>query len=291
MVACGGSAPEPEIASSAGEAGYAANYAADLEGVASRFGKGEVAAKEAHGEFRGYPDQLKTGDHARAKEIVARADAAGRSHSYVDGVREVAAAESFFEREGEEITKKVAGASQYVAKQKGCDVDVSGAASNALKESIAKQAEKRLRERNEGHLLLERYRGSLSKEGAAALEKQADQIAHTSYLVHVALVEEKIRLGRMIEEGEQIKKTADEYVRMEREWQGDPKRKEAEKKESEARIQAMQEGKARVDSALTQARSLHEKLEPRLEELKKSHADAIRALLDALETEAKKSSG
>ena len=288
---CGGTKPEPEIASSAPEGGYAASYPAELQASSTRFGAGENEAREALGTYRAFPNELKPGEHEPALDVLRRADRAGRAHHYVDRLREVEGARAFFEAEEDAIAKKVAGSVQYAVKQKGCDVDVAGTASAALRDSVDKQLDKRRRERSEAHLALARYRDSLDKDTYEKLEKKADLVARASYLVHVELVEEKVRLRRLLEEAEEVKKTADAFIQEERAFQKEPKRTDEEKEASEQRIELMKQSKAQVDSALTVGKELEGKIEERLEKLKKDYAEATKALFDDLEAEAKKSRG
>ncbi|MCC6557514.1 MAG: hypothetical protein IT372_31570 [Polyangiaceae bacterium] len=279
---CSTPKPEPEIASSAPQSGYAERYPADLQAAAADFGEREGAAKQIDGELAGYPGQLKDPKWAHVLEIVEQADAAGRSYDYVERVREVHGASGFFSEGKDEITKKVAGAAQYAARQKGCDVDVSGAAAHALKESVERELERYLRERNEAHRSIERYRASLGKENAAALEKQADSISLASYLVHIDLVERKVRMRRVIEELDAVKKSTDDAIAAERAFQGEAGRTEDEKKASEARIEALNKSKAQLDSAAEQAKGAAERLEERVAEAQKHHADAMQKLVAAI---------
>ncbi len=106
-------------------------------------------------------------------------------------VRAVDGAVAFFNDNKEDLTRKVSGAAQYVVKQKGCDVDVTGATAHALEEGVERQLEKYVRERSEAHRRIERYRASLGKENAATLEKQADAVSFVSYVVHIDMVEHK----------------------------------------------------------------------------------------------------
>jgi hypothetical protein len=278
LAACSAPKPEPEIASSAPQARYAERYPAELQALSSAFGEGQVTSKKTIDSMSGYPDELKKVKPEQALAIVERADEAGRSYAYVERVREVDGAYRFFTEEKDEITKKVAGAAQFVAKQKGCEVDVSGPAAHALKESVDKQLEKRLRERNEAHLLIERYRESLGKDNAAALEKQADAISYASYVVHIELVEQKVRINRLLAEIETVKKTTDDAIAAERAFQGEASRTPAEKKAAEERIEALNKSKALLDAAVTQAQNTAESMQERITELQKQYADGFAAL-------------
>jgi hypothetical protein len=272
---CSTPKPEPEIASSAAQSGYAQRYPEELQSTATSFGEREELAKRAISQFPDYPDQLKKPAWSEVLEVVEQADAAGRGYDYVERVRSVDGAVAFFTDNKGEITKKVSGAAQYVARQKGHDLDVSGTVAHALDESVARQLEKYVRERNEAHRRIDRYRGSLGKENAEALEKQADKISFASYVVHVELVESKLRLSRMLEEIESVKRSIDDSIAAERKLQAAPGRTDEDKKASTARIEKLDLSKAQLDAASKQASQLKERIEERLTAVRKLYQEAF----------------
>ncbi|XYH92835.1 hypothetical protein ACMHYB_33830 [Sorangium sp. So ce1128] len=276
---CSAPKPEPEIASSAPQSGYAERYPADLQATATSFSEREDVAKRVTGQFQGYPDQLKEPDWKVVLDVTEQADAAGRSYDYVERVRAVDGAVAFFNDNKEDLTRKVSGAAQYVAKQKGCDVDVTGATSHALEEGVERQLEKYVRDRNEAHRRIDRYRASLGKENAAALEKQADAVSFASYVVHIDMVEHKLRLRRMLEEIEAVKASIDESVEAERAFQSSGKRTDEERKASEARIEELGRSKAMLDSSATQAKQIDETMDERIAAAQKSYREAMDRLL------------
>ncbi|WP_437790367.1 hypothetical protein [Sorangium sp. So ce693] len=279
---CSAPKPEPEIASSASQSGYAGRYPAELQATATSFGEREDLSKRATEQFASYPDQLKKPDWKQVLDVIEQADAAGRSYDYVERVRAVDGAVAFFNDNKEDLTRKVSGAAQYVVKQKGCDVDVTGATAHALEEGVERQLEKYVRERSEAHRRIERYRASLGKENAATLEKQADAVSFVSYVVHIDMVEHKLRLRRMLEEIETIKKSIDEAVEAERAFQSSGKRTDEEKKTSEARIEELGRSKAMLDSAATQAKQIDETMEERIAAAQKTYREAMDRLIATL---------
>jgi post-segregation antitoxin (ccd killing protein) len=274
--------PEPEIASSATQPGYAESYPAAMQSVMEDINADDEAARTIDIAIPRYPDGLKSPNWKQVRSIHESADAAGRSQAYVERSRETEGARAFFKEKKEAIGKKVAGTAQYVAKQKGCDVDVSGAVMKALEDAVEKETEERMREKNEAHRLIERYRTALGKENAAALEKQADDISRASYIVNVELVEAKIRLRAMIAEAEQVKKTLDEGIAAERAFQGESGRSDAEKKAAGERIASMDKSRGMIDAAITQGKDLESRVETRIEAAQKRHTDAMTALKDAI---------
>jgi hypothetical protein len=275
---CSAPKPEPEVASSATQPGYAQEYPPTVEQISKDFGRDDDDARTLSAGFSGYAKDLKAPDWKLAADVHRSANDAGRSRAYVDRNEEAEGARAFFAAEQDEIVKKVGGSATYACKQKGADTDLSGTVSHSLSEVVTKQLEKRLRERNAAHGMIDRHRHELSKEDAAALEVQADQISRASYLVHIAMVEEKVRLRALLEEAEQVKKTLDGYIAEERAI-GSKASKEADKKESEARIERATQAKSQVDGALSQGREMEKKMEERITAAQKRHKDALDALL------------
>lgn len=286
LPACGAPKPEPEIASSAGQAGYAEGYPEALQAIMKDFGAQDDEAKTIDGELRGYPDELKNPNWGVVKSIVENADDAGRSRAYVERTRETDGAKAFFEAKKEEIGKKVAGSAQYVAKQKGCDVDVGGTVLKALEDAVEKQLEERMREKNEAHRIIERNRVALAKE-APVLEKQADKITRASYLVHIEMVEAKVRLNALLAEGEQVQKTLDDAIAAERAFQGEAGRTEPEKKASAERIAAMEKSRGLLSSSVQSGKDLAPTMDERIQAAQKRHADAMTELKQKIEQRGK----
>ncbi|WP_394846038.1 hypothetical protein LZC95_01070 [Pendulispora brunnea] len=284
MIACA-SKPGPEIASSATQATYAEVYPGELQAIGSGFSQSEGEIQRIAGEMPRYPDDFKKApDWNVVQSIYERADEAGKSYAYAERHREVEGARTFFEAEQSDIAKKVSWSCQYAAKQKNCDVELGGVAAHALKEGVDTQLEKRLRSANEAHLIIERYREALGKDNVSTLEKQADDISYASYLVHIELVERKLRLDRMIEDAAQVQSTADAFIESERNFQKEPGRTDAEKKASEARVADMVRSKTSLESSKKQASDLQKRTEDRIKAAKKTYADAVTALKEKVRT-------
>jgi hypothetical protein len=143
------------VESAASEAGYASRYPDELAKTRNDFLLRESGARTLMQNMAKYPDELDKPDYTRVKEVYVAADAAGRGGSYVAQARENRHVERFFEEEKGEISKKVAGAANYAASQKGCKAEVYGPASHALDKSVEKQLEDRLRAHNEAHAVIE----------------------------------------------------------------------------------------------------------------------------------------
>ncbi|MEZ4300367.1 MAG: hypothetical protein R3B70_35810 [Polyangiaceae bacterium] len=273
---------EPAIASSAPEAMYAAQYPDELTRTMEAITAAEDKTKEAAGKLGGYPDELKNPPWPKVLEVVNLADSSGRAYAYVEARRANDGAKAFYEAEKDELVRRVAGACGFTAKQKGCDVDVSGAAAHALKETFEKRLEKRLREASEANVYIDRNQTALGKDNVDKLHAQADNIAGAAYLAHVVVVEEKVRLRRMLEEAESVKQALDAGVRAEQAYQAESDRTPAEKKASEERAEKMRTAAAKVDSAVQQARSVSERADERVAAVQKAYDDAILKLREDL---------
>lgn len=287
--ACGETKPEPEIASSAPLASYAQSYPEEVEGAVSAFGEAEVTAKELDGKLGAFADEYKDEvDHGLVADALERADQVGRSHAYRDQLVEVEATRTFYEQEKDVIRRKVAGAAQHTAQQAGCDAEVGGAAAAGLDRSMKEQLAKRLREGNDAHRIVERHREALGKPNAAVLEDQIDQVALASYLVHIQMVEQKVRLVRLIEEADQVEQTADELIAEEQAYQNESGRSDAEIKAATERIEAMKQAKSRLGTVVRHAKKTSEKQPDRVARSQKAHQDALAKLLDNLRKRAPK---
>jgi hypothetical protein len=282
LAACASAPPPgPEIGSSAGEGRYATDYSKSLEGEVNGFGENESELTQTEAKFAEYPAELKDAPWGKVADIIERAAEAGRSEHYVEGTREVEGAKQFFEAEGDEIAKKVGGAVQYTAKQSGCEAEVWGAVSGSLKKGVEERLRERQREFNDAHLLIDRHREEIGKENVAKLEEQVDEVAFGSYLAHVEMVEQKLRIERMLAESGDVKTTMDEFIEEERAFQAVQGRKDAEIEASKKRVEAMEESRASVDAAQKQAEEVSKALEERLEQTQKNYDEAVDKLVES----------
>jgi hypothetical protein len=286
LTGCASGSPGPRVASSANEPGYAQTYPQALTQAAQSFGDTQAEVKKTLGELPEYPSKLKEPGFQRVREILGDADVAGRSRAYVDRMRRVDGAFQFFVSEKEEIVRRVSWAAQATAK-KSCDVEVSGAVSASLKDVIDKQLEKQVREANEAHRRIDRYRVQLGKENAAALEKQADAIARASFLAHVQIVEDASLIRRLVAEAGEVKSSGERFLEEEKRFQADKRTTAPEKKASEARVAEMTKSRGQIDAAVKQAEALLPTLDEKVEALRRAYDDAMSAFLDKLEEKGK----
>ena len=284
---CAAPKPEPEIASAASQEGYAVGYPQALTAATTSFSQIQSETRKELGQFPSYPGKLKDPGWARVRDVLARADQAGKSSAYVERMRRIEGAFEFFTTEKDEINRKVAGSAQFVVKKKGCDVEVGGTVSASLKDTIDKQLEKELRDANEAHYLIERYRTALGKENAAALEQQADAVSRASYLVHVQLVEDKLRVQRMLAEADEVQRTFDASLAAERSFQAEKRTTPVEKKASEDRVAEINKSRALLDSAVKQGSSLLPNLDEQVQTMTREYDDAFAKLLASIDEKAK----
>ena len=284
---CADQVPEPVIASSAGQEGYAVGYPQALTGATTSFSQAQTEIRKELTQMPGYPGKYKDPGWARVHDVLARADEAGKSTAYVERMRRIEGAFEFFSTEKDEITRKVGGSAQFLVKKKGCDVEISGAVAGSLKESVDKQLEKELRDANEAQHLVDRYRIALGKENAAALEQQADTLSRTSYLVHIQLVEDKLRVQRMLTESSEVRRTFDAALATERAFQAEKRTTAPEKKASEDRIAEINKSRALLDSSVQQGNSLLPKLDEQVQGMTREYDDALSRLLAAIDEKKK----
>lgn len=279
---CANNIPEPQVASSAAQPAYAAGFPSSLQAVGKELDETETNLRKFDASLSGYPGELTDPSWEVVVKVTERSEQAGRSHAYREARRSVRAQHGFFEQEGPELTKKVAGTAQYVVKQKGCDVDVTGPISHALKDNVDKTLEKRMRAANDGQSVVEAYRETLGKKNAAALEKQSDEIAEASYLANIGLVEQKLELRRLLADAEAVKKAIPDAMAAERAFQAESGRTDAEKQASHQRLEGLQRAQTELESSINAARKLDENVEKRIADARKAHDDAFQKHLAAL---------
>ncbi len=284
---CAAPKPEPEIASAASQESYAVGYPQALTEATTSFSQIQSEIRSELGQFPSYPGKLKDPGWARVSDVLTRANQAGKSSAYVARMRRVEGAFEFFSTEKEEINRKVAGSAQFVVKKKGCDAEIGGTVAASLKDTVDKQLEKELRDANEAHHLIERYRIALGKENAAALEPQADAVSRASYLVHVQLVEDKLRVQRMLAEADEVQRTFDASLAAERSFQAEKRTTPAEKKASEDRVAEINKSRALLDSAVKQGSSLLPNLDEQVQAMAREYDDALAKLLASIDEKAK----
>ncbi|NUP07409.1 MAG: hypothetical protein HOW73_15270 [Polyangiaceae bacterium] len=216
-------------------------------------------------------------------EVVDAADAAGKDGAYGLEMREIQIAQDFFEDEKEEINKKVGGAVDYAAKQKGCEVDAWGAVSGGFKKAMEERVDERLKKYNDAFLVIERNEESLGKKNIPTLEQMAKDIAEASWTVHYVMPQAKLELESMAaaaaDARAEIKRTIEEENAGPK--QGAKTTPEMDKRKQE-RIKFAEAQLVKADQAEEAAKKNLEDLEQRSTDLKTSYDEALTKLKDAL---------
>jgi hypothetical protein len=282
--ACARSGGPPVVASSASQPAYAITYTDDLAAESKAIADNEAAEKTTSAGFGAHVDELKKIDWQKVMAIVKQADASGKSSAYAQAHVESTAVSNFWRDERDPIDAKVGGNAQYAAKQASCTADVAGAATFALNDNFDKEVKKRLRTRNDAYVVLERNRTAFGTTNATALEKLADEVAETSYLVYVELPRERESLRARLDDESGVDKTLGRFVDDEKAFQAEPGRTDAEKKASNDRIMAAsktrgelaasaQHGKEQLDATDTQIDAARKNYEAALSALEQKIAD------------------
>lgn len=273
-------------APSSDQPGYAARYPDTMAKVRGRYAEQESRARRAMGTFGQFPAELDKPSWPDVLKVYEAADAAGKSSEYVSRLHEANTVNEFFTEEKEEINKKVAGAAQYTAKQKGCTADLYGSTSGALEKAVEKQLEKRLRERNEAHRYIDENEDALGKPNREKLEKQADEISLSSYLVNVAGEETKQELTDLVAEANDVKSTLERTITESKAVAADAKRSDNDKKKATARAEAAEKAKGRIDQETQEAQKLLEEIDKRNQALKDEYQKAFDELKKKTEEKA-----
>lgn len=285
-LSCTSSSAPPKLASSAGQATYALEYPSVLQGLSNEQANCETQIRALSSEFAKYPDQLKDPPWDEVVRVVEHADEAGRSQGYVDQQRSTENVQRFFTTEHDELTRRISGSVQFVAKKKNYDFDSYGAVSSSLKEGVDKQLERRLHVASEAQFAIERMRDVLGKQNAATLEKQADNITMASYLANVELARLHVRADEVVKEADQVKSTLDRSIADEQALGADAHRSGADKKASSERMARMVDARSRVDGRVGEVATMSKELEQKDAAIQKEYADALNNLLNALKARA-----
>lgn len=283
LPACASKQLTPTIDSSAEESSYAIVYPVALEHQRKQLMEDKAKSSELTAQVR--DRELKTNaDPELLDDIVEASDAAGRSRTFVDAQREARAFRTFWEEERGPIASRVSAAAQKQIADAGCaqEVDFGGATNYALKEGFERQLEKRVREHNEAQHIIEHNRAAFPPPQLAEVQKLADDVAYTSYLVNVALIDDKDNIERMLSEQRKVESTLDDSLARERKYQSEQAKTKEEKKTSEERIAELEKSKAALAASVRDAEGESKELEQTIRQAQGDYDAALKALRERI---------
>jgi hypothetical protein len=279
---------EPALyASSAGESSYAERYPAMLSALRNGHFEAEKQAYTLSGEFSKYPDELKDPSWTHVGDVVKKADEAGKGADYAAGMGESQAVRTFYTEERDTLRQKVGGSAEHAAKEKNCEVELYGPIGGALDRSVEQGLEDRLHQRSAAHRAIEDNEDAIGKPNVEKLEKQADQIALASYIVHVRLPSTKREIDARLADASEVKKTLERTQEESKAVLDDPNASKGAKELAQKRADAARTAQASLDSEVEQAQKLGEELEQRTKATLEQYEKARDALLQAIEEKAK----
>lgn len=271
----------PKGESSADDVGYAMEYPDKVDDSVSDLSEGESDLDEGTAKFAEYPDKVKDPtDKDILGDVYRASDEAGRSEAYVKVARENEAIQDFMEEDGGAVGKKVAGGVQFTAKQQGCSADLGGAAAGALKRTVDKQLEERLKKANGAHRIIDDNEEALGKGNTGTLHTQADEIAHASYVAYIELPTKRAQLKAMMAERDKVISTLDAQIKKDKKTLDSADAGDGAKKAAEARIAELQASKDKLEQSKQAHRDALENLDKRIAEAQKKYDAALDALLD-----------
>lgn len=283
--ACGAPKPEVQIASSSGEPGYAAAYPTRFSSADEDLDAIATEARDGMAAFSGFAGQISSSDWTVVRGAYERADAAGRSRAYADGVAEDRAVRRFFDEERDDIGRRVTSSvNAAVAKEvSGVEVDVGGSIAFSLKDGVSKGLEKRLEGANEAQLWVERQGKAVGKKDADKLAEQIDAISRASHRVFVAYAQQRVLVARMRAEAEDVAETLDAEIEAESARCKDTSLEKDEKKACEQRVADLMTSRASLDQAVGAYTRTEDGMLAEEEELRREYETALVALFDAVD--------
>jgi len=283
---CKTSQLEPQFAPSADQPSYAKRHPDQLKAALEDFEEQLTLAGTVSGELKDYPGELKEPDWQSVITIVEQADVEGRSPHYAESLEHNDQVAAFYEEEKPEIHKRVGGAVQYQAKEKGCDADMYSPAAHALDKSIEKQLEERTHSQSEAHATIAMNESALGKANIEALERQSDRIALASYITHVGLVRKKNEIDRLLADADAVDRTLASRIEELEKAPPPEKATPAETKARQEELESLKAAKAALAEQLAPAREQAKNAEERINQARKTYSDALSALQQTLEQNA-----
>lgn len=212
-MACAGNNRGPELASSSSNPAYAQHYAAGLEQLVVRIDAQRQAATGSIKRMAQFAVQVGPSEPETVAGLYLMADQEGRSEAYANQQSDALVILSFFTEEELSLSQRIATSTEYAAKQKGCDVELTPAAQRGLQRGIEEHLEERRRSTSAAQSTVQQYKERLGAEAVSLLPAQLDEISLTSYIVYVGLQTDEVRLAERAEQISSIRATLEEHRR------------------------------------------------------------------------------
>lgn len=288
--ACGSRTDQgPQMISAAEFSGYAVNYPSQLTQLTEVYQTLRDEAQNNSKALESYPSNLETSNWGLVSTIYERADDSGRTEPYAQAVADDRMLEAFFESERDELARRVNGAVKSSIDKNlcTCELEAYGKIVYALKDSSTKSRTKRLQEKNEAYLLLDRSRKELGKKNSEVLKAQIDTISRTSYITFVGLPEIKLKIEQLLDEERDVEKSIEKALESEREFVSDPSLEQPERKAAEKRIAILEEAQIGLEPALEAAKTLLSQTENEILSMRQAYEDSLEKLQWAVEKKLK----
>jgi hypothetical protein len=271
--------------SSADAAGYAAAYP---ERIAERTATLKADAQRA----RSLNAELAARDKDLPLEVdpefllavVEAADKTGRSEAFVAADHEARTVRGFWDEERGTIIGRAANAAQKQAADAGCpqELDVGPQLNHAVKDGVEKQLEKRLRDSSEASRLIEAHKATLGPANVQRVQKVADDVTYASYLVNVAVVEDRDSIEHLNRERGDVESALRRALEDEQHFRERDAKSPAEKRASEERTARLEKSRVALAPAGDKAEAAVRDLDPAVVQARDEYENALQKLLDAL---------
>ncbi len=199
----------------------------------------------------------------------------------------------FVERHGKELGWRVGGHVSSVLQKGGCKCADEGgrAASYAVREAFRRQLDKRRRELNEAHRLLDLGVHGTSKRDTGVLEEQVETLTSASFFVYVEAYDLREEIDALLDDERRVKRTLDRAIEAERaklaEAEGERTREaRSQAKAAAERLELLEEARAPIEEASAKARSLRQGMDEEILALRDAYQEAFDELARAIEERA-----
>jgi hypothetical protein len=268
--ACSAEKQTPQVASSHSNPAYAVSYASGLQDVVIRIDEQRQAVAGSVKDMPQFALAVGPSDPQLVASLYEEADQEGKSEAYATRANEERVITTFFKEEENQLVQRIAANSEYAAKQKQCEVNLSDASRRGLQRGLQDQLKDRRRATSGAQVKIQHKKAQLGAKAVQVLPDQVDQISLTSYLVYVALETDEQLLAKRVEQIGSIRSTLESH-RFDLAAEGGDK-----------------EELARTDAALveltkqeTSAKATLKDVESRRVQLRKDYEDALDKLVES----------